>query len=270
MIVVSSAVVLVDGAGANANSPVFGIHTIVTISNVAADGADTGHPVTNVANPATHNYWLGEDNSAQNLTVITGYEDDLDYVGVAGHNFGTDAIAVKIQGQYEDGGAWSDLSTEFLPADDRPIIFRFDPQSLYGARLVMATGAAPPRVAVLYVGKLLVMQRRVYVGHAPINYAGAVEATNGLSESGQFLGRIVTGETYGTAFNFDNVNAAWFRTYMAPFLQTAKQEPFFFAWRPGTYPLETAYGWLTQPPRPTNSRGNGMMAIELQIGGLGG
>jgi hypothetical protein len=269
MIVVSSSVVLTDDYGANANSPVFGVHTIVTIGNVVADGEDEDHPATNVANPATFNYWLGENDDAQNLTVTTGYVDDLDYLAVAGHNFGTAAIAVKVQGQYEDAGAWSDLTSEFIPADDRPIIFRFDPQSLHGVRLVMAAGDAIPRVAVLYVGKLMVMPRRTYVGHAPITYTGAVEATNGQSESGQFLGRIVTGETFGTAFSFDNLTASWVRTFLVPFLDLAKEEPFFFAWRPSTYPRETGFGWLTGPAIPRNSRSNGMMAVDLQIGGLG-
>lgn len=269
MIVISSSVVLTDAYGADANSPVFGVHTIVTIGNVVASGEDEDHPATNVANPATFNYWLADDIDDHTLTVTTDYVDDLDYLGVAGHNFGTAAIAVKVQGQYEDAGAWSDLTTDIIPADDRPIIFRFDPQSLYGIRLVMAEGDAIPRAAVLYVGKLMVMPRRTYVGHAPINLSGSVEATNGLSESGQFLGRIVTGETYGTSFTFDNLTASWVRTFLIPFLDVAKEEPFFFAWRPSSYPRETGLGWLTAPAIPRNSRSNGMMSVELQIGGLG-
>jgi len=268
-IVISSSVVLTDAFGADANSPVFLVHTIVTIGNVVASGEDEDHPATNVANPGTFNYWLADDVDDHTLTVTTGYVDDLDGVGVAGHNFGTAAIAVKVQGQYEDAGAWSDLTTDFIPADDRPIIFRFDPQSLYGIRLVMAEGTAIPRAAVLYVGKLMVMPRRTYVGHEPINYSSEIEATNGLSESGQFLGRIVTGERFGTSFPFDNLPPAWLRTFLVPFLARAKQEPFFFAWRPATYPRETGYGWLTGRAVPRNSKSNGFMAIDLPIGGLG-
>jgi hypothetical protein len=163
---------------------------------------------------------------------------------------------------------WVEIVQETLLGDDTPALFRFTPQPLAAVRMRLGAGLAIPRAAVFYAGKLTVLQRRIYVGHTPLPYGRATNITNGRSESGNFMGRIVTGSRTQTSVHLANLTPAWYRTELEPFLQAAQEAPFFFAWRPSSYPREVGYAWLTNDPQPSNQRSNGMMQVELQMAGI--
>lgn len=268
MIVISSAVVLVSPTeGINADSPVFGYVNLVTVSNVVAGTTASGYPASNVANPATFLEWRGADTTEQLFTVnLAGNTEDVDYVGIARHNFGSAQIAVSIEG--DTGSGYTVVGAEVLPGDDTPLLFRIATASYIGLRVRMKSGGSAPRIAVVYAGKLLVCQRRFYVGHAPITLNRQSRITNGRSESGNFLGRIVLGEGVSTSVNLQNLDPAWYRANFDPFVKASKDCPFFFAWRPSTYPAEVGYCWATNEPKVTNQRANGMMQVDLQLAGI--
>ncbi|MET4634966.1 hypothetical protein [Kaistia defluvii] len=270
MIVISPSVVLSSGGGVNANNPVVGWHNLVTIGNLAASGSAAAYPVLNLANPSTAQAqsWRGSNTAEQYLTVTVGTDEFIDYLAVARHNFGSGAVVVSVEGMAVEGGSWAELASEILPADDSPLLFRFVPQALFQIRLRMQPGAVIPRAAVLYVGKLLVLQRRIYVGHTPIPFGRESRITTGISESGDFLGRIVLGESLETSVDLQNMTPSWYRAQMDPFIVASKEVPFFFAWRPASYPRETGFAWMTNNPKPSNQRSNGMMQISLSMGGV--
>jgi hypothetical protein len=225
-----------------------------------------------MANPSTNLRWEGELSSPEadeHVTVAVNSVDLLDYLAIARHNLGSAQIAVSVE--YLDTDAspdtWVELIAPVMLPNDGPALFRFPPQGVGSIRLRMQPGSEAPTIAVMHVGALLVVQRRLYVGHTPMPYGRTTKVTNARSESGNFLGRIVLNQMTGTAASFKNLTPAWYRTYMEPFLSVAQEQPFFFAWRPGSYPLEVGYGWMTNDPKPVNQRTNGMMSIELQMAG---
>jgi hypothetical protein len=175
----------------------------------------------------------------QHLTITTGTAELLDYVGIAGHNFGTAQIAVSIEGFI--AGVWTEIVQAVILPDDAPAIFRFVPQSLPQIRIKLAAGLAAPEAAVVYVGRLLVMERGLYDDHTPLKFARKLDVVNGRGESGAFLGRIVTGEQVASPARFSLLSPAWYRANMEPFLLAAQERPFFFAWRPQSYPREAGY-----------------------------
>jgi len=261
------------GGTINANNPVVGWHNLVTTSNITTTTAAAGFPATNMANPSTNLRWEGELSSPEEdeyITVVTGSTDPIDYLAVAKHNFGSASIPVSVE--YLDLDAspieWVELIADTLLPNDGPVLFRFPPAVITQIRLRMQPGSEAPTAAVVYVGRLLVLQRRLYVGHSPMPYGRTTKVTNARSESGNFLGRIVLNQMTGTSVALKNITPDWYRTNMEPFLLQAQEEPFFFAWRPSTYPLEVGYGWLTNDPRPTNTTQNGMMSVDLQMSGV--
>lgn len=268
MIVISPSVVLSPGGGINAENPVVGWHNLVTVGSVSADGANVDYPVSNLANPSTALLWRGSNTADQYLTVSVGTDEFIDYLAVARHNFGSGAVVVSVEGMAVDGGSWVELAGEILLADDSPLLFRFAPQALFQIRLKLQPGSVIPSAAVLYVGKLLILQRRIYVGHTPIPFGRETRVTTGVSESGNFLGRIVIGESLETSVDLQNITPSWYRDQLDPFIVASKDTPFFFAWRPGTYPRETGFAWMTNNPKPSNQRSNGMMQISLSMGGV--
>jgi hypothetical protein len=58
------------------------------------------------------------------------------------------------------------------------------------------------------------------------------------------------------------------RSYFSPFAVQARSRPFFFAWRPQSYPLEVGFVWLTSMPIPVNDKSNGFMKVNLALRGI--
>jgi len=214
--------------------------------------------------PPSQAYHTGD----QYVTITISTPDEIDYVGIAKHNLGTGLIPVSIEGSIGDSPEWFELVGDVILPDDAPAVFRFTPQSLSAIRIRFQEGDLAPEAAVVYVGRLLVLQRRIYVGHTPINYGRRVTIVNGRSESGNFLGRIVVGETRATAVNLQNITPTWYRENLDPFISASKEVPFFFVWRPTAYPRECGFAWMANEPVPVNQRANGMVQIDMQLGGI--
>lgn len=254
----------------NADSPVIGWHTVLTpTSVVVSPAADPLHPVSNLANPSTTAGWRGQT-GAEHFVTGVGLGQTLDYMAVARHNFGSEGMQIRLQVQNTVGGAFNTVIASFTPPDDEPLIMRFEPQVVVTARLriLPATTSDIPRASVMYLGRLLILQRRIYVGHTPLTMGRNARITNGRAESGDFLGRIVLTETLQSAISMQNLSPDWYRDNMDPFIAASKDTPFFVAWRPGDYPEETSYAWMTNEPQPSNQRPNGMMQVDFQYSGL--
>ncbi|MET4315877.1 hypothetical protein [Bradyrhizobium sp. RT4b] len=268
-LVISSAVVLADAADSlSLDHPIIGWHNVVTAATVTATREDPNYPATNLANPATHLEWRSSEDDLQYLTVTTNETDPIDYLAVARHNFSSYAIPTAVEGFID--GVWTEIVEEVMLPDDGPVLYRFEAQSLSQIRLRMsvASDLRLPRAAVLYVGKLLVVERKVYAGHMAITDGIKVNVANGRSETGNFLGRIVLGEWRETSIPLSLISPDWFRAYMRPFLDEGRDLPFFFAWRPETYPREVGYGWLTEDPTPTPDTTSHLLAFDLKVGGV--
>jgi hypothetical protein len=277
-VVVSSSVVLTGADGINADNPLIGYQTLVAAGNVTATTQDPDWPASNLANPSTFLKWKADPGSPvvdEYLIVTPDSAEDIDYVGIAGHNFGSGQMPVSVEYLDEDASPpeWVELITETLLPDDGPVLFRFTPQPFTQIRVRIQPSLATVPVeqafaAVLYVGKLLVVQRRIFVGHTPIPYGRRLNVANHRSISGAFLGRIVLSETTETSVALEALTPAWYREYFEPFLVAAKEIPFFFAWRPGAYPREVGFAWLTGDPQPANQLPNGLMQVSFDMAGI--
>jgi hypothetical protein len=102
----------------------------------------------------------------------------------------------------------------------------------------------------------------------PLPDARRVSVANNRSESGNFLGRIVLGEWRESRVPLSLITPEWFRANMRPFLKHAAELPFFFAWRPGTYPAESGYAWFTGDPDPAPAGPSNLIAVVWTMGGI--
>lgn len=268
MIVISSAIVLTPTPAdpLSLNNPLFLYEN--EISGAVADTEEEDYPTSNLLNALTFSdaEWRAADSTTQYLTFTIGTVDEIDCVGIARHNFGSAAIAVRLEAFI--AGSWTALLPEIMPADDAPLIFRFVSQAVTQLRLRLAAGTDPARAAVVYAGAAMVAQRRLYVGHSPLKMARTTDVVSGMSEASDFLGRVVLGEYTGTSIDLKNLTPEWYRQNFDPFIVAAKTAPFFFAWRPVDYPDEVGFCWLTNNPKPVNQRNNGMMSVQLQVNGI--
>lgn len=270
-IFVSTAYALSRLTDDDADFPVVGYNNLVTASSVTADEEDPLYPVTNLGTPATNELWKSGSTADQYLTVLFG-EADVDHAALARHNLGSGLVAVTVQGLPPGGnpavdGDWDDLVLA-IPANDEPLLFRFDPTSLIGVRLFLEPGSVEPQAAVLHVGKLLVFERGVQPGHTPINYGRDRDVISPISQSGEYLGRVVSGGRRRSAVSIIKLSAAWYRSTLDPFFAVAASAPFFWAWSPERYPTEVGYVWLTNQPVPMPNDMMGYIDIQMQMEGL--
>lgn len=267
MLVISSALVIADVADdLPLDNPVIGWHDVVTSTGVVADEAAANYPASNLANPATHLEWRGETTDEQYITITTGEVDPIDYIAVAKHNWASGEIPVSVEAFID--GDWEEIVEEVMLPDDGPALFRFVSQSLSQIRFRLQSGSEIPKAAVIKCGKLLVLERGVYVGHTPMPHGIKSSVANGMSETGNFLGRIVLGEWRESVLPLSLLSPDWFRANMKTFLAAAVEDTFFLAWRPQSYPREVGYCWIMENPAPAPVGPSNLTAFDLKISGI--
>jgi len=259
---ISQALALTLAATTDNDAGIIGYDNLVTITNVAATSEAVNYPATNLANPSTASFWRSAVTTTQYVTVnATG---TADYVGLARHNLTAATVSVEAY----DGSNWNEVFAEQVLGSNAPAMLRFTSTAASGFRLKIQNATVAPEIAILYVGELLELQRRIYVGHTPITYGRQTTVQSGRSESGNYLGRVILQERLSTSVQLENLTPNWYRETMEPFVIAAKSQPFFYSWRPTTYPEEVGFCWLTNDAVPVNQRANGMMSIGLDMGGF--
>jgi hypothetical protein len=256
-------------SGLTNDHPVIGWNTLYTTGGqIVASFQDADFPASNTANPSTYLRWKSTSEDSQLLHISFGTAQTVDYVAIAGHNLGSALIPIGIG---KDAGN-TQVFAAATPADDSPLLWRFNPISTTDIWLNIPSNSpvalAPPQISVIYVGRLLYVQRRIYAGHTSIDHGRTWNATDGMSESGQFLGRIITQESRKTKIPLSLLEPAWYRANFDAFLASARDAPFFFSWRPNTYPDEIGYVWLTNQPTPTPTAPSNLISVSLDVTGI--
>jgi hypothetical protein len=256
-------------SGINGNNPRIGYHNVVTEANVFAEYEDPDFPATNMANPATYLKWRGEETtSLQSVGVVLSPAQTVNYFAIARHNLGTIGSEYTFSYSTNGGGTWIALTTPRVPADDYVIMHEFPDTFASHFKLEMTSNGDAPEIAVLMIGQVLRVQRRLYVGHTPIVFGRNSTTSTGVSEEGEFLGRVVRRRMYESSYSFSNLTPLWYRAYMDPFFHAAVSDAFVIAWRPETYPNEVVYGWMQGDSKVTNQRPNGYMECSFTVEGI--
>jgi hypothetical protein len=258
-------------------TPVIGWRSIVTAGTISASSTESGRTAADLANPSTVLFWraaaYGSPPADVYITLDVAAVDPIDYLAVAGHNFGSAGIAVSLEIATALTGSpaalnWTQVTTPRLVARDDPLIFRFTPQTVLGVRLRLQPGTAPPQAAVVYAGRLLVMPRGTSDGHVPINYARTTRRLRQVSNNGHFLGEVLLAEGRQNAIAFKHLAQEWFRSSFVPFLDAATTQPFFFAWRPQAWPDDVGFVTLTNDPQPSIDFDTATIGLDLQMEGV--
>lgn len=257
---ISSALVL-TGVQLSNNAGIIAYDNLVTFDSVSATSDTLTAPITNLANPATAFTWEASSAATQTITVQSDGRE-ADYIGIARHNLNQLGLTLEIKFN----------GVTVLPAqsvsDNQSLLFLFNVASPTTIELVITGATVAPKIAVLYAGKSIRLQRNIYVGHTPITYGRNRTAINGVSENGQYLGEINIRETLSTSVELQNLTPDWYRTTLDPFFREKPRRPCFWAWRPQTYSDEVGYCWVEGNPKPVNQRANGMMQVSWNFKGI--
>lgn len=246
----------------NENNPRIGYQNLLESgsASVSAD-EEPDHPVSNILNVSTAEYYLAPVFNNYSSIKLTVPPATVDYVGIAGHNLS--GVPVILSYRYSESDNWTVLMGR-IPGDNSAIMFLFNPmESVPYWNIEFNGGDTRRRFGTVYLGKSIALERRVYVGHSPMNYARATNVTSGMSETGQYLGRVVRSQALDVSLSQQNVHPEYYRSVIDPFAKAAITKPFFMAWRPKDYPNEIGYCWLTKDIVPQNQLSNGMMQFDI-------
>lgn len=235
---------------------------IVTSATISATSELSGFPATNMANPATAFGWEAEDTTDQTITVTNSSRRPVDYIGLARHNLGQAGLELRIR---FDGVTVLDYTPV---SDTQALLYLFQEATPATVQIDLRGITNAAKIAVVYVGKSLMLERNIYVGHTPVNYGRDRSFVNGVSQSGEYLGQVVTNETLSTSVDLQNLTALWYRQNLDAYFAANPRPPCFWAWRPQSYPAEVGYCWVEGNPRPVNQRSNGMMQVSWNFRGI--
>lgn len=267
MISISNALVL---APAQQQQPLtharIGYHTYTReLSSATASSVAAGSLVDAPLRPDTFEFWQPTSLPATWQIDLGGYRS-IDYVGIAGHTIGT-ARATIVAETSINGSAWQVLG-EVAPATDAAVMLLGSERVARYLRLRIF-GNALPRIAVIYAGIALAMPRAIYGGHTPITLSRETVLDHSLSRGGQFLGQSIRRMGLTGSASFRHLPAQWYREQFDPFVRAARRYPYFFAWRPATFPAEVAYVWTDKDIAPSNMGIRDLMDVSWSMQGIG-
>jgi len=265
------------GSDYSKNSPILAYRSVLTVDDISVPGTSSSRPPSNMWSPDTSTTWEGEGYSGASST-LTQYillenpgRHPVDYIGIARHNLGSEVFSYKMQSS-ADNITWVDLTPFKTSNDDSPILDYFDVTTVtaYFRIVIEKTGLKinPPIIAHVKMGRVLILQRRIYVGHSP-SMVKNVKKQNYGSENGQYLGAVVLRAYRSSEIQQENNSPDYVRLNVVPFInhvnginseavEGSAQETFFFSWSPTKYEDDIVYGWTKDNIQPNNQGGDSM------------
>ena len=216
--------------------------------------------ITAAKSKLTYDKWQ-PSGSTEWVKVDAGSSVDVDYLAIAAHNLTGRTISL----QWSDSGAtaWTTAATAVVDSTDSVVLLLTSPIAKRYWRFLVS-GASGMSVGVIMIGKALAVQRSINAGHSPITLSRTTVVRPAVSERGQWLGRNVIRSGLSTNIALNNLYADWYRANFDNFVEAARTEPFFFAWRPETYPEEVAFCWTTEDIAPQNV-GHDRMSVSFGV-----
>lgn len=268
-LITSPALVVAPDATIEPHHPLILWDNKVTFSNVSADSAIADAPASNMANPLTVSVWRSASTAAQ-VVEIEGLEGETECIGIARHNLGSGGCGVAVWGiTAEPGAVFEELLETVLLGNDTPAMLRFARGFYTALELRLTPDGTAPSIAVLFAGELLAVRPGIQPGYVPLPKALSLDVQSGRSQSGEYLGTIVTGASLGSPASFRDMEADWFDAEMQPFVDAANRgATFFWAWAPIYRPDDVAYAFLAQTAQPPVVRSGAFYDLDLSMGGV--
>lgn len=252
----------IDWRGADLCFARIGWHTYTRNAVVSASTSAEGWPAAALNSPMTYERWKPSAAPAW-VRFDMGKNVEVDYIGIAAHDLYIQGATVTLQYSL-NGSDWTTIDT-FQPSRDDAFLFWFDPVVARYFRIQIDKVAY---IGVVYLGKILVMQRGCYGGHTPGTLARQTAIMPNKSEGGQFLGRSIIRQGYATSYEWKHLEADWYRQYFDPFVESARKYPFFVSWFPKKYPDEVLYAWTNEDIAPSNMGKRDYMQVSLSVEAL--
>lgn len=206
-----------------------------------------------------------------NWTLVAAANVNVDTVFIAAHNLGTTGSTVEIQTASTLGGAFTTRAT-IVPTDDSAIAVMINnagtPYSVREIRIRVTGASTAAQVGIIRAGVALQMAQPVFSGVKPIGLSRAVETRHAISETGQWLGRMVQRQASQTQMDWSHLDDAWYQANFQPFALSLPQRPFGLIQNPLRMPESVAWCWTDSAPVPEYMGIRSYLQVSLPITGF--
>lgn len=209
--------------------------------DIVASSAAAGFAASRAAAEETYDGWRPTTLPARWSVELPG-STVADYMGIAAH----DLDGYTIRPQRWSGSAWVDIAPAVVVDGSTAIFWLFAPVASERFALFISAGPALPTIGHIRFGEVLMVPRLAsYVGD-PIDEGQQITLRTNRSETGEFLGSIVEGNGLQFSVQIDHLAEPFRQGAWRSFRNHAERaRPFFIAPKPGPYPREVAYAWLS-------------------------
>ena len=172
-----------------------------------------GYATQNILDQRTYKYWKASAGGTNYITGQWGSAPAVNCVGIAGHNFYSVGVTVKVYSS-DNGSSWTQRAT-VIPTNNKVIILTFNTVSAAYWKVEMVNTVGAPQVAVIFIGSYLQFP---YPMNAPLEpSARSIKVDTAESEDGLPLGACVKYSPIEINHVQGEFTRTWFSTYFQPF-----------------------------------------------------
>jgi hypothetical protein len=222
----------------------------LSLTNITASGESSEFPRDAPLRPETNEWWQAPSLAAT-WEADLGSNLSVSAIGVAGLPNISGGISLGFDTQL-DGGTWTAFSLAHVPSTPAPILYLDSPRTIDRVRLTITSGGGTeiPKIASIFVGPTLTMQRPLQVGYRPPNWSRKAIRQAYVSRGGHYLGQEMVRRGLEGRVDFRGVTESWYDANFDDFANTAQSYPYFFAPRPDVFTSHVVYGWHDREIEP--------------------
>lgn len=202
-------------------------------------------------------------------TLETAADAEVDTLFIAAHNLSGRTVTVETSAT--TGGGFTTRAT-VTPTDNSVIAVMFNtgtgaPHVIRRVRITVSGSGTDAAVGIIRWGKALQMTRPVFGGVRPIGLARAVETRQAISETGQWLGRMILRQAAPSEMNWEHLDDAWYKANFHPFALSLPQMPFGLIQNPARMPESVGWCWTDGAPVPEYMGVRNYLQVSLPVVG---
>jgi hypothetical protein len=238
---------------------------------IAASTEASGFAAENALPPRTDSAWRPTSlpGSAAYWVQNFATSREIGFIGIAKHDLGTQNATIQVQYKAVGAGSYTTYPgfSSIQPKDDSPLLFLVDPDLVDGFGINISAADDNPTISVIMGGIADEWPRPFVWTGQPITEGDRRTFRNNISMTGNWIGRSVQNDGLQFDLTMNNASETWRQGDFQDFKAYANGEDaaFFVAPRPGAYPDEVAYAWLTSVATASRERPNAANSTSVTL-----
>lgn len=213
---------------------------LVTRDSVSTTGSSPDHPVINVADNNTIDYWESSTSADRSLTIAVEAGTTVNCVAISRHNIASGGGRIRFRDGFGPVTGW------VYPETDGVIVLIFpDTKTSTVCQVDVFDMDRPAVIYNLFVGRRMVIPSGIDgAGFNPIEFSTSSELVQNQSLSGNLIGNYIVRSAVNVDIPFNFVEQDYIYNEVKGFAKHYNEgKPFFMASSPSLLPNDAAFLW---------------------------